>query len=436
MAVQKLRTKPNEMPWFVRFVSQRRNTVILYQKGFSMIQAMVMIVFVGALGFAVAELNRNGFVGQKNLLASDDSLALTNAMRTLLQAPNACKNTFGGGNPASAGGFNLANIKDNAGGVQYAVNNIYGNRSLQLVNINVGGTAYTGGGCTAWPGHYYRKGPPVVDIVTWVQTGTVGTALVLVDWQQQRAKVNPASSPHYLHYFLIDVTLVGGVISTCQAEGTGTSAISGSALGAFDSLVTWQAGNTLAPSSIFQKVLDDTKPAFGYIGINGDAATNIPSYDLDVFDGVGVQGKMRVGAITGMGNINATGANITTGAIIKATDMTITSDKREKTKIKSLNTAVSLEKISAVRSVSFLWKSSGLPDEGVIAQELSNIFPELVEQDKDGHFSVRYTSLSAPIFASIQELNLRKDKLRAENQELRTRIEHLETDVLRLKSKK
>jgi hypothetical protein len=111
---------------------------------------------------------------------------------------------------------------------------------------------------------------------------------------------------------------------------------------------------------------------------------------------------------------------------IKATDILLTSDERAKKNIVSLNSSDALEKICRIRPVSFNWRASGRADDGVIAQELQKIYPELVVTNPDGSLSVKYTSLIGPIVAAIQELNQRDQRRQARMEQMQRDHERLE----------
>jgi hypothetical protein len=111
---------------------------------------------------------------------------------------------------------------------------------------------------------------------------------------------------------------------------------------------------------------------------------------------------------------------------IKATNLLLTSDRRAKHNIISLDSEDSLRKICSVRPVSFQWNRDGRLDEGVIAQELMQIFPDLVVTNSDGSLSVEYPALIAPLISSVQELNRQNTQLRSDNNELKSRLDRLE----------
>lgn len=63
---------------------------------------------------------------------------------------------------------------------------------------------------------------------------------------------------------------------------------------------------------------------------------------------------------------------------IYLTDMIMSSDRRLKKHIESLDPESALDDIVALRPVTFTWKKTGEPDMGLIAQEVEPVFPALV----------------------------------------------------------
>lgn len=72
--------------------------------------------------------------------------------------------------------------------------------------------------------------------------------------------------------------------------------------------------------------------------------------------------------------------------------------------------------VRRLRGVSFEWASdaprgySG-PDLGVIAQEVEEVFPELVRTDERGFKQVNYAGLIAPLIEAVKELDARVQAL-------------------------
>ncbi len=140
---------------------------------------------------------------------------------------------------------------------------------------------------------------------------------------------------------------------------------------------------------------------------------------------------------------------------IKANSTVYTSDVRYKHNIATIEHP--LEKILALRGVTYDWKRDEFPEQqfpdrhqlGVIAQEVEAQFPQAVNTDKSGYKSVNYPALVAPLIEAVKELYgkllrhneqleqqarqiaSKSDKtdienLRKENAELKARLDRLE----------
>jgi hypothetical protein len=81
----------------------------------------------------------------------------------------------------------------------------------------------------------------------------------------------------------------------------------------------------------------------------------------------------------------------------------------------------SMDQIAALRGVIWSWRvdapadAHGQPGIGVIAQELEQVFPELVETGADGVKRVNYAGLIAPLIEAVKELD---ERLRAVEERL------------------
>ena len=219
----------------------------------------------------------------------------------------------------------------------------------------------------------YRNGT----VWTTLAPGTSGYAL-----QSQGASANPQWA---------QTSLTAGVSGTLPVANGGTGSATGSITGT--GTLTFAAGGTNTHVIL-------TPNGTGGVGIG----TTTPGYALEV-----------VGTI-------------------KATDILLTSDARKKHNIESLDIVKALEKITQVRAVSFNWNHNDHADEGVIAQELEKIFPELVVHSADGTLSVKYPSLIAPLIASVQVLHKENVQMKQENADLKARLERLERVVQQMQN--
>ena len=64
-----------------------------------------------------------------------------------------------------------------------------------------------------------------------------------------------------------------------------------------------------------------------------------------------------------------------------------------------------LEKIESLRGVHFTWKDTNQAQMGVIAQELEQVYPELVHENEEGVKMVEYSSLIGVLIEAVKDLN-------------------------------
>ncbi|AOV62175.1 baseplate wedge subunit [Synechococcus phage S-CAM7] len=110
----------------------------------------------------------------------------------------------------------------------------------------------------------------------------------------------------------------------------------------------------------------------------------------------------------------ARNANIV--GIITAQDLNSTSDRRVKENIKPIDDA--LNKVTQLNGITFSFINTGTKSAGVIAQEVEAVFPDMVKGDFPK--SVNYNGLIGALIESVKEL-------KEQNEELRSRIEKLES---------
>ena len=118
-----------------------------------------------------------------------------------------------------------------------------------------------------------------------------------------------------------------------------------------------------------------------------------------------------------------------------ATSWDNTSDSRLKTAVETIPSA--LEKILSLRGVTFEWKQEEFPERnftegtqiGLIAQEVEEVFPELVSQGE--YKAVSYANLVSPLIEAVKELHAlyqghadRLAALEAQNAEQDNHIAH------------
>lgn len=461
-----------------RVKSSRRS-----EAGTSLMETLVMVGILGLVAYFVVGLLKTGTIGQKTLQAQDDSRTVTENIAAVLSDPTACANTFSVVTPAilpSAGAWywetgstppattspdpsfsqNNFVIKDAAGGAAYTLGKVYGNRSLHLKGIAIGG-----------PGKDARTG-----IDRWTPLGgpppTSGTMYVDVIWSQTGTGNNTGGPKEIHRFFVVNTTQLNattGAVSACVAMvgGGGSSywslnSATGNIYNNNNNGTGFVGIGTQMPTGLLDVYANSThsilvdssgKVGIGLVGAAtpgagfnlastnqwgawsqadfrlGDATDHL---NIGVATGGAGEGDVRIYAAGARTNrmIFGTGTTqndvfvIQNGSVgiktsllatldpaiplevagdVKATSFISTSDERLKTDIHPVE---GLAKVLGLRGVRFRWRESGAAAVGLIAQEVEKVFPELVVTDKStGYKAIRYGSLVAPLIEAVKELN-------------------------------
>jgi len=102
----------------------------------------------------------------------------------------------------------------------------------------------------------------------------------------------------------------------------------------------------------------------------------------------------------------------------------------------------SLEKIMKIRGTSFKFRNDEFRDYqfdegtqfGFIAQELENIFPEVVKTESNGYKSVNYNGMIPVLVEAIKEQQKIINDLKYENEHLKTNNDQVEGNIKQLKA--
>jgi hypothetical protein len=130
------------------------------------------------------------------------------------------------------------------------------------------------------------------------------------------------------------------------------------------------------------------------------------------FQGSGAE-LTGVGGFPHTGSADITGSLVVTGSAF-VTSLTETSALRYKKSVKDINRQA--DAIYQLRPVHFTWRNNNKKDFGLIAEEVQEIYPELVTNGEDGSaLGISYTKLTALLLKTIQGLNERIEKLENKN---------------------
>ena len=102
-------------------------------------------------------------------------------------------------------------------------------------------------------------------------------------------------------------------------------------------------------------------------------------------------------------DIKTTGA-VKVGGAVTAVNFLASSDRRLKKNF--VNLVDSLDKIRHINGVKFYWKDSGLPDVGFVAQEVQDVFPEVVMTGSDGFLKVDYARVVVLLLEAVKTMDM------------------------------
>lgn len=121
---------------------------------------------------------------------------------------------------------------------------------------------------------------------------------------------------------------------------------------------------------------------------------------------------------------------------LKTDGINETSDRRFKKDIITISSA--LDKVEKLRGVYFNWnteefKSKGFETKkqvGLIAQEVEEVLPEVVQTDIEGYKSVEYSKLTALLIEAIKELKQENKLLKERNSEIQQVVAEIKSENL------
>jgi hypothetical protein len=102
------------------------------------------------------------------------------------------------------------------------------------------------------------------------------------------------------------------------------------------------------------------------------------------------------------------------GALTCSNDITAFSDIRHKTNLQKIPDA--LDKVSALNGYTFNRTDEEDKEKryaGVVAQEVLEVLPEVVHENKDGIYSVAYGNLTALLIEALKEERKKREALEA-----------------------
>jgi hypothetical protein len=162
------------------------------------------------------------------------------------------------------------------------------------------------------------------------------------------------------------------------------------------------------------------------VGLYGSATGGYDNYGLFVSEGDGyIDGKFAVGMETGTNKleINGNASKSTAG------DWLANSDARLKKNIQPLNEKEMIEKLLALKGVTYEWNDDKTGNDrptgiqyGFTAQNIQEVFPTLVEEDAKGYLQTAYGTYDAMMIEALRYLYLENQSLKNDLEEIKNLI--------------
>ncbi|WP_157639441.1 tail fiber domain-containing protein [Burkholderia ubonensis] len=262
----------------------------------------------------------------------------------------------------------------------------------------------------------------------------------IATWYQAPEWLNLGDTPTYVSGTQFTVPTnrtsaytVGRRVRAFVAAGTIYGSISASAYTSLTTVtVTWDAGSLdSGVSEVDVGILNPSNPSYPFAALapqvtlgssafNGQTQINLVNHNYSatlllhttdglfgLFDNTGAFTRFYSDA---SGNFNAAG-NINAGGTISGTNITGTSDRRLKSRIKRIRNATEI--VLAWVGVTFQRKGDKAKRRhaGFVADDMVRSTPELVFEDDKGFKSIAYGNTSAYLAVAFQELEARVRKL-------------------------
>ena len=130
--------------------------------------------------------------------------------------------------------------------------------------------------------------------------------------------------------------------------------------------------------------------------------------------GLSVAGNQAVTVLSG-GNVGidttTPGQKLAVSGNVVADAYYYSSDARLKKEVTTISSA--LDKVNALRGVNFTWIKNNVKTQGLIAQEVEGVLPDLVHTGSDGYKSVQYGNIVAILIEAIKEQQQEIEALKA-----------------------
>ncbi|MAJ38287.1 MAG: hypothetical protein CMC19_10355 [Flavobacteriaceae bacterium] len=230
-------------------------------------------------------------------------------------------------------------------------------------------------------------------------TGTASTAMgefTTASDYVSTAMGRSTTSSGYSSTALGNYTTASGTASTAMGASTTASGESSTAMG----VRSTASGVNSTAMGRYSTASDYASTVIGQYNSSGSTVTSATSFSTSApafVVGNGTGSSSRSDAFKVMFNGDATVSN----DLMVNGDVTVSSDARLKANIVSLG--ATLSKLLNIDGKTYTIKKNGAQKIGVLAQDIQEVFPELVSEDNEGMLSVNYQGLIPVLINALKE---------------------------------
>lgn len=361
------------------------------QQGFSLVELMVATGVLGLLALALSQLTTNQMKSVKTVEKKFETTTVLEDIRTVLSDQESCSATF----------LNM-NAKNTAAGVATSILRMVGGAPVVRFQSNAAyATAPSYGGAANVRIHSFRLNDSAASVEA--PTGSEGTThLIVVFHGDDPTKPNKTYASKIEKRIALNVRTNGtnGIVN-CSA------AVADNSENDFNLVCQGIGGTPNQPDCDLAPFPGLPAPGDNSVAVSTQylndwwtaVSANVVRKDPNLVEVM--RGQLVMGGTAADG---AGGLVINRGHITMAASMYIqmNSDRRLKKNIKTLPSVIS--HLERVKPRVYVWRNSGETAMGFIAQELQEIFPELVSVSNDGIYSVDYIQMTPVLVKGLQEL--------------------------------
>ncbi|NDG04776.1 MAG: tail fiber domain-containing protein, partial [Alphaproteobacteria bacterium] len=169
-------------------------------------------------------------------------------------------------------------------------------------------------------------------------------------------------------------------------------------------------------------IISGTANSNGFTMVNNDAGSTLTLSNLTATDARGPSDPEQSPAMTILrGDVNADNSQFNFYGANGVRYIYQSSDTRLKTDIVPLHDQ--LDRLTKLSTVHFKWKDTHQPSYGLVAQNVEELYPELVATDNKGFKAVEYDKLVPVVIQALRELKADNDQLRLQVQKLEGKLQ-------------